>query len=173
MQQSGARISRKPIRCELDVPNGQARDPHPKTNCLVIGIVLSQRETFVRLLKKILIKISGFGRIENVGVDIPTANLALEKLQVGAHLLSGLAIISMQELMSVCLHVCLRIPKQLGQQVGAQGTQFSVSACRVIALLEKAFHLVLNEKRDVWLQGIEVRERLLVMTEVGRVIPNI
>ena len=40
-------------------------------------------------------------------------------------------------------------------------------------MLEQARDAVSHEETDIWLQGVEVRERLLVMAEVGSVIPDV
>src|ERR1043165_2808122 len=105
-------------------------------------------------------------------VGLAIADLGFEQVQVRLHAAGGLAVVGFEKLVNVLLDIRVGIPEQLGQDIGAQGTEFAVAAAGVIALLEKAFYAMLNEELHIGLQRIEIRKRLLVMTKIRRVIPN-
>src|SRR5262249_38267219 len=151
----------------------QMGDLDTKFYLLTFGAVFRLGQQALRRVEKCFIQVSSRWRIIDVRVNVRTPNLLIEQRQVGAHVRGGLAEIPPQKFVREALHVGFGIPKQFRQQVGPQWAHLAESAGRRISLLEDSFDAALPEKADVWLEHAKIRKRLLVMSEIRGVVPNV
>ena len=84
---------------------------------------------------------------------------------------AGLAVVAVEEVVHHDAHVHLRIPKEPGQEVGLEFAEF-VPRARV-RLLEMPSDAVADEKLDVGLEDMEVREGGHEVREIDGVIPEV